>query len=53
MQKDGEIRWQNVYFVIFFAMIKVFLEAHENPMNFLLNYKITVVVCYTYVIFCV
>ena len=60
MQKDDEIRWQNIYFVIFFVILAVFLQvlrlpfqSYENPMKFLLNYKITVIVCYTYVIFCV
>ena len=53
MQKDGEIRWQNVYFVIFFVIFAVFLQvlrlplqSYENPMNFSLKYKIFVIVCY-------
>ena len=48
MQKDGEIRWQNVYFVIFFVIFAVFLQvlrlplqSYENPMNFSLKYKIS------------
>lgn len=60
MQKDGEIRWQNVYFVIFFVILAVFLQvlrlplqSYENAMNFILKYKIFVIVCYTYVIFCI
>ena len=54
MQKDGEIRWQNVYFVIFFVIFAVFLQvlrlplqSYENAMNFILKYKIFVIVCYT------
>ena len=60
MQKDDEIRWQNVYFVIFFVILAVFLQvlrlplqSYENAMNFPRKYKIFVIVCYTYVIFCV
>ena len=60
MQKDGEIRWQNVYFVIFFVIFAVFLQvlrlslqSYENPMNFTLKYKIFIIICYTYVRFCI